>query len=178
MACLDGRFGWDWNQVGKNKVVVDDNNLRSSGGRYTTTNGIPFNTPGKGPNVACVSIWDNYPEEMSFNLSGKGNELAVFFIGVTNPMQSRVENARFTVEYTDGTKEKVSLINPVNFDDWLVASVQQENATEYFSDFNHGIVQRIPLNPDKELKTLKVRAVANEVIVGILGISIQREKSN
>ncbi|MEN6453491.1 MAG: DUF4450 domain-containing protein [Prolixibacteraceae bacterium] len=178
MANFDGRFGWDWNHAGYRGMVVDDNKLRSSGGKYFTDNGIPFSTPEKGSNVACISVWKNFPEETFFNLSGKGNELAVLFIGVTNPMQSRVENARFTVEYTDGTKEKVSLINPVNFDDWLVASVQQENETEYFSDFNHGIVQRIPLNPDKELKSFHVRAVANEVIVGILGISIQREKSN
>ena len=173
MTCLDGRFGWDWNHAGMNKTIVDDNNLRSSKGRYITKNGIPFLTPENGRNATCVSIWKNFPEEISFSLSGKGNELAVFFIGVTNPMQSRVENARFAVEYSDGTEEKVPLINPLNFDDWLVASVQQSNETEYFSDYNHGIIQRIPLNPSKELKALKVRAIANEVIVGIIGISIQ-----
>lgn len=175
MTRLDGRFGWDWNHAGKNKIVVDDDNLRSSGGTYITNNSTPFFTPEKGSNAACVSIWENFPEEISFSLSGRGNELAVFFIGVTNPMQSRVENARFTVEYSDGTEEKVSLINPDNFDDWLVASVQQENETEYFSDYNHGIIQRIPLDYSKDLKTLKVRAIANEVIVGILGISIQEK---
>ena len=175
MANLNGRFGWDWNQAGYRKLVIDDNNLRSSKGLYYTKNGIPFSTPAKGPNASCVSIWKNFPEEISFSLSGKGTELAVFFIGVTNPMQSRIENARFTIEYSDGSEKEVSLINPENFDDWLVGSVQQENDTEYFSDFNHGIIQRIPVNPSKELKALKVRAVANEVIVGILGISIQRK---
>ncbi len=175
MANLNGRFGWDWNHAGMNKIVVDDQNLRSSGGKYLTANGIPFFTPERGANAACVSIWKNFPEETSFSLSGKGNELAIFFVGVTNPMQSRVENARFTVEYSDGTEEKVSLTNPVNFDDWLVASVQQGNETEYFSDYNHGIIQRISLNPSKELKALKVRAVANEVIVGILGVSVGKK---
>jgi hypothetical protein len=175
MADLNGRFGWDWNHAGYRKIVIDDNNMRSSGGKYYAKNGIPFSTPGKGSNAACVSIWKNFPEELTFSLSGKGNELAVFFIGVTNPMQSRVENARFTVEYSDGSVKVVVLINPDNFDDWLVGSVQQENDTEYFSDYNHGIIQRIPLDNSKELKAFKVRAVANEVIVGILGISIQKK---
>ena len=175
MSLLNGRFGWDWNQAGKNKIVIDDSNLRSSGGRYITEKGIPFFTPEEGQNVACVSMWDNFPEETTFDLSGKGRELAIFFIGITNPMQSRVENAQFVVEYSDGSEERMSLINPVNFDDWLVAAVQQENETEYFSDYNHAIIQRIPVNPSKELKSLKVRAVANEVIVGILGISVQEE---
>lgn len=174
MANLNGRFGWDWNHGGLKKTIVNDEKLRNSGGKYVADNGIPFSTPEKGKNAACVSIWENFPEEISFDLSGKGKELAIFFIGVTNPMQSRVENARFSVEYTDGTKEIVSLVNPVNFDDWLVASVQQENETQYFSDYNHGIIQRIPIDPTKDLKALKVRAIANEVILGILGISINR----
>jgi hypothetical protein len=175
MADFNGRFGWDWNHAGYQKIVIDDNVLRSSGGEYFTENGIPFSTPEKGSNAACVSIWKNFPEELSFRLSGRGAELAVFFIGVTNPMQSRVENARFTVEYSDGTEERVALVNPDNFDDWLVAAVQQENETQYFSDYNHGIIQRISLNPSRDLKALKVRAIANEVIVGILGISIRKK---
>jgi hypothetical protein len=175
MTQLNGRFGWDWNQSGYQKIKVDDSELRSSQGRYLSDSGIPFATPERGPNAACVSVWENFPHEISFELSGKGDELEVFFIGVTNPMQSRVENVRFTVVYSDGTEEKVSLVNPVNFDDWLVAAVQQENETQYFSDYNHGIIQRIAINPLKELKSLKVTSVANEVITGILGISIGRQ---
>ena len=174
MTNLNGRFDWDWNHAGYGEVVVDENKLRSANGEYVSDKGIPFFTPAHGQNVACVSIWENFPKEISFRLSGKGTELAIFFIGVTNPMQSRVENAVFIVEYADGTKEKVSLINPDNFDDWLVASVQLENETQYFSDYNHGIIQRIPLNSSKVLKDLKVHAIANEVIVGILGISVQK----
>lgn len=174
MANLNGRFGWDWNHAGFGKVIVDDRKLRSSGGEYVTNKGIRFSTPSKGHNAACISIWENFPDETKFSLSGKGKELAVFFIGVTNPMQSRVENGRFIVEYTDGSQEKISLINPDNFDDWLTPSIQTENDTQYFSDYNHGIIQRIMLNPSKELKTLTVCAVANEVIIGIIGISICR----
>ena len=172
MANLNGRFGWDWNHAGFGKVVVDDSKLRSCGGEYITDKGIGFSTPGTGKNVACISIWKNFPDETSFRLTGKGKELAVFFIGITNPMQSRVENGRFTVEYTDGSQEIVYLVNPENFDDWLVPSIQQENETQYFSNYNHGIVQQIMLNPSKELKALTVRAVANEVIIGVLAISI------
>ena len=175
MTDINGRFGWDWNQAGYKKIVIDDNVFRSCGGEYISDSGITFYTPGKGQNAACVSIWENFPEELSISLSGRGTELAVFFIGVTNPMQSRVENAGFTVGYSDGTEEKVSLVNPVNFDDWLVAAVQQENETEYFSDYNHGIIQRLTLNPSKKLKSFKVRAIANEVIVGVLGLSVRRK---
>jgi len=88
-------------------------------------------------------------------------------------MQSYVENARFIVTYDDDSKQIISLIHPKNFDDWLVPALQTENETVYFSDYNHGIVQRIALEPKKNLNKITVEAVANEVIVGLIGISIR-----
>ena len=132
-----------------------------------------FLTPEKGFNTACISLWDNFPENMVFDIPDFAEELAVFLIGVTNPMQSHVENGRFTVTYKGGHTEVSSLINPTNFDDWLGGAVQTENETVYFSDYNHGIVQRIPLNPSKKTQLLEVRAIANEVVIGILGISFR-----
>ncbi|NLX04060.1 MAG: hypothetical protein GXY33_02830 [Phycisphaerae bacterium] len=172
----NGRFIWDWNQGGYQKVVIDDSTLRRCGGTFTTASGIPFLTAADGPNAACVSIWDNFPEQLTVPLSGKGTELAVLLIGVTNPMQAHVENARLDVRYADDAVEQVSLVNPVNFDDWLVAAVQRENETVYFSRTNHAIVQRIALDPAKPLASLTVRAVANEVVVGLLGLAIRRKK--
>ena len=90
-------------------------------------------------------------------------------------MQSRVDNARFIVDYADGSSETVVLKNPDNIDDWTLAAVQQENETVYFSDYNHAIVQRIVVNPEKELKNLSVQPIANEVVVGVLGVNIQRD---
>ena len=173
MVWPSGRYCWDWNAGGYNARIIDDSALRSGGGTFIVPSGVPFQTPASGPNTACVSIWENFPTETSFPLSGKGNELAILFIGVTNPMQSRVENGCFSVAYADGTKEAVSLVNPTNFHDWLSASIQTENESVCFSDYNHGLVQRIILDPSKELKSFVARAVANEVIIGILGISMR-----
>src|SRR5690606_34595292 len=103
----------------------------------------------------------NFPTELAIPLEGKGTELAVLLIGITNPMQTWVENGRLTVQYRDGSEEAVSLVNPVNFDDWLVAATQRENETVYFSDYNHAFVQRIRLDPAKELQSLAVRGTAN-----------------
>lgn len=176
MVQLDGRFLWDWNQAGYQTVRVDDSRLRSCGGVFTTPSGIPFITPAEGNNAACASVWDNFPEELSVPVSGRGSELAVLLVGVTNPMQARVENGRLTVRYQDGSEDMVKLINPKNFDDWLVAATQTENETVYFSDYNHALVQRIRLDPSKELATLTARATANEVIIALLGLSVRREQ--
>jgi hypothetical protein len=172
----NGRSRWDdGNHGGPYKVIVKDQALRECQGKFRTLSGIDFLTPPTGPNAACVSIWDNFPREIMVPLAGRATELAVLFIGVTNPMQARVENARFVVRYADESTEEAALINPDNFDDWLDPAVQRQNETVYFSDYNHAIVQRILLDPTKELKGLTVQAVANEVILGVLGVSLRME---
>ena len=174
MTNRNGRYAWDDNNLGGPRTThVDDSHLRNAGGTFVTPSGIPFNTPAEGKNALCVSQWDNFPDEVTIPLSGRGSELAILLIGVTNPMQSRVENGRFTVRYEDETEELVNLVNPVNFDDWMVAPTQRENETVYLSDFNHAAVQRIRLNPQKPLRSLVVRGTANEVIVGILGVAVR-----
>jgi len=172
---LNGRYAWDWNQCGHNAVQVDDSALRQANGLFRSPSRMGFATPGEGPNVACVSMWDNFPSVLDIPLSGKAAELALFFVGVTNPMQSWVENARMTVSYDDNSKQVISLVHPVNFDDWLTSALQTQNETAYFSDYNHGIVQRIELEPGKKLAKISLEAVANEVIIGLLGISIRRK---
>ncbi len=175
---LNGRYAWDWNQGGHNAVRVDDTALRNCRGIFRSPSGIAFSTPAIGQQLACVSIWDNFPTVINIPLQGKASELALLLIGVTNPMQSRVENARITVTYADRSQQAVSLVHPENFDDWLNAALQQANETAYFSDYNHGMVQRIHLDPEKELASLSIEAIANEVIVGLLGISIRRRSAN
>ncbi len=170
----NGRYAWEWNHGGHNQLVVDDSDLRNAGGKVTTKSGIPFLTPETGENLACVSIWDNFPTEATIPLSGKAQELAVLFVSTTNAMQTDVENVRMTVQYADGGEEKVSLVYPRNIDDWLVPALQKENESFYFNDYNHATVQRIRLDSDRELSGLSIEAVANEVIMGVMGVSISR----
>jgi hypothetical protein len=171
---LNGRYAWDWNQGGHNAVVVDDRALRQAQGLFRTPSGIPFAVPENGANLACVSVWDNFPCALEIPIEGRATELALLLICSTNPMQSWVDNARITVSYRDGSAETVSLVNPVNVDDWLNAAIQTQNETVYFSDTNHAIVQRLFLDPGKELARLTVEAIANEIILGLLGVSIRR----
>ncbi len=168
----NGRYAWEWNHGGHNKLVVDDDSLRHSGGVVHTKSGIPFVTPSSGDNLACVSVWDNFPDEITIPVDVRAKEVAVMFVSATNCMQTHVENARITALYKDGTEEAVSLVYPVNIDDWLVPALQSENETFYFNDYNHATVQRIKTNPHKELATIRIKAVANEVIVGVMGVTI------
>ena len=120
---LNGRYAWDWNQCGHNAVQVDDTRLRQAGGKFTVPSGLSFLTPATGDNIACVSIWDNFPTRLQIPLQGKASAIAVFFICTTNAMQTAVENARLTAKYADGGSTAVSLVYPDNCDDWLTAAL-------------------------------------------------------
>lgn len=170
----NGRYAWEWNHRGHNEVYVDDSMLRAAGGTIHTPSGIPFLTPVKNENLACVSIWDNFPTELTIPLGGSAQELAILFVSTTNSMQTAVENVRIIVTYTDGETEVTKLIYPIHIDDWLVPAIQTKNEIFYFNDYNHATIQRISLNKEKVLASVRIEAIANEVIIGIMGVSIGR----
>jgi len=170
----NGRYAWEWNHRGHNMVYIDDSSLRAANGLIHTPSGVPFITPAEGENLACVSLWDNFPTEITIPLSGNAQEIAILFASTTNAMQTQVENARITVTYEDGETTSVKLIYPINIDDWLVPALQKENETYYFSEYNHATVQRLRLDPDKKLANVKIEAIANEVIMGVMGVSVSR----
>lgn len=176
MSKRNGRSMWDeQNLGGPHALIVDDTLLRNCGGTFYTMSGVPFKTPDSGTNVACASVWDNFPDQLTIPLTGTGSEVAIMLIGVTNAMQAHVENGRISAQYIDGQEENVQLINPVNFDDWMIAATQRANESVQLSEFNHAIIQRLRLDPTRALKSLTVQGTANEVIVGVLGVSVRRQ---
>lgn len=170
----NGRYSHNWNQRGRFQVYIDDTLFRKSGGTVHSPSGIPFVTPAENENLACVSVYDVFPTDITVPLGGKGQEVAVLFIASTYCMQSYVENARITVTYADGTSTYKKLVYPINIDDWLTSALTTEAEIFYFNNFNHATVQKISIDPDKELASIKIEAVANEVILGVAGISISR----
>ena len=174
-ARRNGRYAWEWNHCGHNEVRVDDSALRQAEhGSYTLPSGWSFPTPAQGCNTACVSIWDNFPTVMTLPLSGQATELVVFLFGATNAMQTDVINGRIVVDYQQGPSTVCELIGGYNFDDFLVTAVQQQVERFYWNDFNHGLVIRIPLDEQKQLAACHFEAVANEVIIGVLGAALVR----
>ena len=170
----NARYSHNWNQRGRKIVYIDDTLFRNSGGIVHSPNGIPFATPSEKENLACVSIYDVFPTDITIPLSGKGQEIAVLFIASTYCMQSHVENARITVTYADGTQTYKKLVYPIHMDDWLTSALTTEGEIFYFNDFNHATVQKIRIDSGKELASIKVEAVANEIVLGVAGVSISR----
>ena len=200
---------------------IDDKGLREKveGTDVLQTElGISFRTPAEGRNIAYTSLWDNYPDELSIPLQGKGKSLYLLMAGSTNHMQCHIDNGYVRAYYTDGTYSELPLVNPYNWapieqlffeDGWsynrnryvpsstplpldygssplyrlqlktgrvsnrLAEEIGFPGVTREL-DGGAGILLELPVDSSKELSHLTVEAVSNEVVIGLMGVTIQR----
>jgi hypothetical protein len=174
------------------------------GGKITLPNGVPFGTPGAADakNIVFTSQWTNYPREVTVPLAGKSARAWLMMAGSTGPMQSRFDNGEVIVTYADGATERLALNNPVNWwpidqdyflDDY---AFRRDGPIPPRVDLKTGKIRildmaafkggggKVPggaataldlaLNPKKELKSLTVRALANEVVIGLMSVTLSR----
>jgi len=175
----------------------------AGGGTITLPNGVPFATPGPGaaPNILFVSQWDNYPREATVSLAGRARHVSLLMAGSTNAMQSRLDNGEVIVTYTDGTTSRLALRNPETWwpieqdyfiDDYqfrvdapLPTRVNLRTGEVHVLDAatfkgqgrvvpgGAATVLELPLDPEKELQSLTVRALANEVVIGLMAATLE-----
>jgi hypothetical protein len=178
----------DWCYCGKQVPKIDDTALRKAAGaagRMLSPMGIPFATPGPGttPNVAFTSRWENFPAEVTIPLSGRARHAWFLVAGSTHPMHSQFDNGEILVTYADGTADRLPLHNPTT---WWPIEGDYQVAVDGFCipgphppriDLGSGRATILdpPLRPDRPLRSLTVRCLANEVVVGLMSVTLLRE---
>jgi hypothetical protein len=176
----------------------------SNGGRLALPTGVVFATPGPGttPNILFTSQWDNYPREATVPLAGRAQRVHLLMAGSTNAMQSRIDNGEVLATYTDGTTSRLALRNPETWwpieQDYFTDDYQfrLDSALPVRVDLKTGQVRvldaasfkgqgrtiaggaatvlHLDLDPHKELKSLTVRALANDVVIGLMAATLER----
>ena len=174
-------------------------------GRLDTPFGIPFQTPGEASakNIAFTTRWDNYPHEVSVPLSGKASRAYLLMAGSMGPMQCRFDNGEVVATYADGTTARLVLHSPDNWwpieqdyfiDDLAFArpgpvpprvdlksgSTRVRDAKDFTRKTalipgGAATVLDLPLDPSRELKSLTVRTLGNEVVIGLMALTLARE---
>lgn len=176
----------------------------ATGGVLKLPNGIPLATPAEASaaNVAFVSQWDNFPRELTAPLAGRATKLYLLMAGSTWAMQSRIDNGEIVVTYRDGSVTRLPLENPTTWwpidqdyfvDDFAFA---RSGGLPLRVDLKTGVVRvldaatfkgtgrtvpggaatvlDLPLDPTKELQSLTVRALANDVVIGLMSATLER----
>ena len=151
-------------------------------------------------NTAFVSMWDNYPESVTVPVNGSYSYAYFVVTGSTNSMQCYVENARIAVDYEDGTSKEFVLVPPYNYwpidqdyyvDDHafympgpLLPRLHLADGKVYINELpefkkNGGEVAggaanivEMRLDRSKRISSIKIEAVANEVVVGVMAVTL------
>ncbi len=161
-----------------------------------TCDGIPFQSPKQGRNIAVVTRAGGFPAKIEVPLRTGGRELYLMLSGMTFPPQSHVVNVRIVLYYAEGAEQAVDLVSPFDIGDcwgtWLwrfhdTAANGFENLGGRFGppgssaagDLTRPIavdteahLVKIPLQQGRVLRAFGVEAVANDVIFGLMGASI------
>lgn len=175
-----------------------------SNGVLSTKLGVDFRTPTSGRNIAFTSLWDNYPDSISVALKGKASKAYLLMAGSTNHIQCRIDNGLVRVYYKDGTCDVMPLRNPDNwapiehifFEDGLAFNrnapalyrlrLKTGEVSNNFGeelgflgasreiDGGAAVLLEMPLNKKKKLSHLVVETLSNDVVIGLMGVTLQR----
>jgi len=174
------------------------------GGKLTMPNGIYFSTPSapEAKNIVFTSQWDNYPHDVTIPLNGQANHAYFLMAGSTNFMQSRMDNGEVVVTYTDGSSARLALRNPETWwpieQDYFIDDYQfpLEGALPPRVDLRTGNIRLLnlatfkgegravtggaatvldlALDPTKQLQSLTVRTLCNDVVIGLMSATLER----
>ncbi|WP_297092427.1 DUF4450 domain-containing protein [uncultured Draconibacterium sp.] len=167
--------------------------------------GIPFQTPGEAKgNILFTSKWDNYPDSVEIPLSGKASHLYLLMAGSVHHMQINMVNGWIKVNYKDGSKDVLPLKSPENWwpieqdyyqdgfafkvnapqpprlylktGEWHLDSydILKKNGTNKIEGGAASMLD-LPLNPKKELQSLKVITNTNDVVIGLMAATLKTE---
>lgn len=187
----------------KETADIDDTGLRRRlvNGIWESEVGIPFLSSAEGNNIAFTTLWDNYPDSLSVPLTGNASHVYLLMAGTTNHMQCHFVNGIVTVKYKDGTQDVLELVNPETwcpieqdyFTDGIAFKMNRPRPyrlhlktgklTREFKvegvygrriDGGAGILLDLPLDKSKELDYLQVKTMANEILIGLMSVTLLR----
>jgi Domain of unknown function (DUF4450) len=182
---------------------IDDAGLRATGGSLTTALGVNFKTPsGNAPNCVFVSHWKQDQTSAKLELAGRAEGIYLLMAGSTTPQCSRMQHGTVSVTYADGSAAKLPLRNPENWwpieqdyllDDYLFVNdaplpprVDLRSGRTRVLDVatfkgkgravpgGSATILHLPLDPAKDLASLKVEAELYGIVVGMLAATLVR----
>jgi hypothetical protein len=163
--------------------------------RLITPQGVPFAWNSGEKNIAFTSLWDNFPSKIEFPVNRTGDAVWFLVSGSTNVMQCRIANAVIRLNYADGQVDSLELVPPVNY--WNLSTIDshatapgQGSRNDYTAETDRfclparlpetvqlgencrAMLLNLKLRPEVELKSVILETLSQEVVVGLMGITV------
>jgi hypothetical protein len=149
--------------------------------------------------VLFTSQWDNFPTSATVPLAGRATHVYVLMAGSTNAMQSRIANGALRVRYVDGSVDSLLLVNPETW--WPIEQDYLDGTPTFYlrrpapyrqclasescyrpaaTTLNRRIpggaalLLDLPVRSDCDLKALELETLSNDVVIGLLSVTLQR----
>jgi len=163
-----------------------------------TEDGIPFKTAKEGNNIGIVTQAGAYPVKLDFPVNAAGSALYLMISGESFPAQSHMPHLRITLHYSDGAEQQRDLISPFGIGDcWSTwcgrwhdtavngfenlggrfgpkGSIEVKDMFQPVNVDTEAHLARFPLQEGKTLQTVQMEAVANDIIFGVMGASVEK----
>lgn len=159
-----------------------------------TRDGIPFHAAKSGPNIAVVTRAAAFPSDLAFPVGAQGKTLYLMLSGTTFAMQSHVPNLRVTLHYADGESKTFDMVNPFDIGDCWNQYRYHDTAANGFENLGgrsgpagsrdvldmtqpvavdtEAHLVAFDLKADMTLDSVRLEAIANDVIFGVMGATI------
>jgi len=188
----DGYSLWTHPFWNLSRPVINLDNVKGlldNQSRLITPQKIPFlwNPVWGFKNIAFTSLWDNYPSKIDFQVNSKGDAIYFLVAGSTNMMQCQIANAVIRLNYSDGQTDSLELIPPLNF--WSLCPIAGQDYTDEKDKFClpdelphrvqlgencRAMLLNLKMRKGVELKSITLETLSQEVVVGLMGISIMK----
>ena len=198
----DGYSPWTfplWKYLPPSIKLDNVKNLLDIQSRLLTQQGVPFSWNSGEKNIAFTSMWNNYPVRIEFPVNKTGDAIYFLISGSTNVMQCHIANAVIRLNYADGKTDSLELIPPVNY--WNLSTIDshykapgQFNRADYTSEIDRfclpaalpetvrlgencrAMLLNLKLHQGVELKNIALETLSQEVVVGLMGVTIMHNK--
>ena len=171
-----GRSWWEIHSKKKSDYVPESLSIPNVGETYTSADGVPFKISGKdGNNAVFTSLFNEVPDKVTIPVN-KGASKVYFMLSVsTNNMQSRIENARITLNLSNGQKKEIPLTNPDNIDDWLCymqTPYAEDGQIVMWGEKAHSNILSAELDEPAIIESIDFECLSCEVLAGLLGVTV------
>lgn len=198
----DGYSPWTfphWKSLPPKIELNQISSLTDNKNILTTPQKVPFSWNNDLKNIAFTSMWDNFPKKIEFQVNKTGDGIYFLVCGSTNVMQCQIANAVIRLTWADGKTDSLELIPPINY--WNLCPIDshatapgQGSRADYHSETDQfclpaqlpEIVQlgrncramllNLKMRKGLELKSVTLETLSQEVVVGLMGISVMTNK--